>query len=94
MTSAPPYDLFISHADADREWVEGYLLDALRQVGVRCHTEAAFTLGVPRLLEFERAVRQSERTLLVLSPATSPTMPARSSACWPRGTARRAAPGP
>ena len=23
------YDLFISYADADRGWVEGYLLDAL-----------------------------------------------------------------
>jgi len=63
------YDLFISHADADRAWVEGYLLDALTQAGVRCHSEAAFALGVPRLLEFERAVQQSQRTLLVLSPA-------------------------
>jgi len=26
-------------------------------------------LGVPRLLEFERAVQGSQRTLLVLSPA-------------------------
>jgi WD40 repeat protein len=64
------YDLFISYADADRAWVEGYLLDALTQAGVRCHSEAAFALGVPRLLEFERAIRQSQRTLLILSPAT------------------------
>jgi photosystem II stability/assembly factor-like uncharacterized protein len=49
--------------------VEGYLLDALIQAGVRCHSEAAFALGVPRLLEFERAVQESQRTLLVLSPA-------------------------
>ncbi|HUV90538.1 MAG TPA: TIR domain-containing protein, partial [Anaerolineae bacterium] len=63
------YDLFISYADAERAWVEGYLLDALTQAGVRCHTEAAFALGVPRLLEFERAVQESRRTLLVLSPA-------------------------
>jgi formylglycine-generating enzyme required for sulfatase activity len=41
----------------------------LTQAGVRCHTEAAFALGVPRLLEFERAVQDSRRTLLVLSPA-------------------------
>jgi len=63
------YDLFISYAEAERAWVEGYLLDALTQAGVRCHTEAAFALGVPRLLEFERAVQESRRTLLVLSPA-------------------------
>jgi len=63
------YDLFISYAEAECAWVEGYLLDALAQAGVRCHTEAAFALGVPRLLEFERAVQQSQRTLLVLSPA-------------------------
>jgi WD40 repeat protein len=63
------YDLFISYAEADRAWVEGYLLDALLQAGVRCHSEAAFALGVPRLLEFERAVQQSQRVLLILSPA-------------------------
>jgi len=64
------HDLFVSYASADRAWVEGYLLDALIRAGVRCHSEAAFALGVPRLLEFERAVRQSRRILLVLSPAT------------------------
>jgi len=71
--SQPPatqtYDVFISHADADRAWVEGYLLDVLERAGVRVHTEDAFALGVPRLIEFERAIKQSARTLLVLSPA-------------------------
>ncbi|HEY9832613.1 MAG TPA: toll/interleukin-1 receptor domain-containing protein, partial [Stenomitos sp.] len=63
------YDLFISYADADSGWVEGYLLDSLKQAGVRYHSEAAFALGTVRLLEFERAIEQSDRTLLVLSPA-------------------------
>ena len=63
-----PYDVFISYADTDRAWVEGYLIDALSQAGVRCHTETAFALGVPRLVEFERAVKASQRTLLILSP--------------------------
>jgi hypothetical protein len=63
------YDLFVSHAEADRAWVEGYLLDALAQGEVRCHSEAAFALGAPLLTEFERAVSQSRRTMLVLSPA-------------------------
>jgi WD40 repeat protein len=63
------YDVFISYAEADRAWVEGFLIDSLESAGVRCHREAAFTLGVPRLAEFEKAVRSSARILLVLSPA-------------------------
>ena len=80
------YDVFISHAEADQAWVEGYLLDALLAAGVSVHSEAAFALGAPRLLEFERAVQGSRRVLLVtcvklqtegaLSPVTSrPTLP-------------------
>ncbi|MDH7486283.1 MAG: SUMF1/EgtB/PvdO family nonheme iron enzyme [Anaerolineae bacterium] len=67
--TAPEHDLFVSYVEADRAWVEGYLLDALEAAGLRVHSEQAFRLGVPRLLEFERAVQQSQRTLLVLSPA-------------------------
>ncbi len=63
------YDVFISYADADRAWVDGFLIDGLERAGVRCHREAAFALGVPRLEEFEKAVRSSARILIVLSPA-------------------------
>ncbi len=66
---AHSYDLFISYAAEDRAWVEGYLLDSLEAAGVRVYTEEAFRLGAPRLLEFERAVKSSARTLLVLTPA-------------------------
>ena len=66
---SPSHDLFISHAEADRAWVEGYLLDALDRAGVRHHRETAFALGVPRIVEFENAVKDSRRILLVLSPA-------------------------
>jgi WD40 repeat protein len=69
MADLPTFDLFVSYAEADAAWVEGYLLDALTKAGVRTHSEAAFILGAPRLTEFERAVRSSQRTLLVLSPA-------------------------
>jgi formylglycine-generating enzyme required for sulfatase activity len=62
-------DLFVSYADDDRSWVLGYLVDALAAAGVRCRSEATFTLGRPRVLEFEQAIRGSRRTLLVLSPA-------------------------
>ncbi|HEX8199312.1 MAG TPA: toll/interleukin-1 receptor domain-containing protein, partial [Isosphaeraceae bacterium] len=63
------YDVFVSYAEADRAWVEGFLLEALDRAEVRHHREAAFALGVPRLDAFEDAVRRSERILLVLSPA-------------------------
>ena len=65
----PQHDVFISYADADRAWVDGFLIDGLERAGVRCHREAAFALGVPRLAEFETAIRSSARILLVLSPA-------------------------
>ncbi len=61
------YDLFISFSEADRAWVEGYLLDALKAAGVRVHSEAAFTLGAPRLLEFRH------KELSVCPPWTIPT---------------------
>ena len=67
MPESPIYDVFVSYAEADRAWVKGYLLEALEQAGVRCMYESAFSLGVPRLLEFERAIKQSKRTLLVIS---------------------------
>src|SRR5262249_18398907 len=63
------YDVFISYAEADRAWVDGFLIDGLEVAGVRCQREAAFTRGLPRLAEFEKAVRSSARILLVLSPA-------------------------
>jgi len=63
------YSVFVSYADEDGAWVEGYLLNALEDAGLNCHSEAMFRLGVPRLIEFESAVKNSERTLLVISPA-------------------------
>ncbi len=69
MDDSSEFDLFVSYAEADRAWVHGYLLDALAQAGVRCLTEMDFALGAPRLIELERVVRASTRTLLVLSPA-------------------------
>ena len=67
MATRPRHDLFVSYAAADRAWVEGYLLDALRQAGVDVHSDAAFALGAPRLRAFEEAVTQSGRVLLVRS---------------------------
>jgi WD40 repeat protein len=64
-----PYNLFVSYADRDRRWAEGYLLDCLRSAGVRCLTQGEFRLGAIWTEEFERAVAQSDRVVLVLSAA-------------------------
>lgn len=69
MTAQLPYQLFVSYSQNNRGWVEGYLLDALRTAGVRVLSQLNFVAGAPRIEEFERAVTQCERTLLVLSPA-------------------------
>jgi hypothetical protein len=68
-TGGPSYDLFVSYAETDRSWVEGYLFDALDAAGIRYVSESAFELGAPRVAELERAVRASRRTLLVITPA-------------------------
>lgn len=67
--STERYDLFVSYVEADRSWVEGYLLEALDRAGVRYHSQKAFVPGAPWLQQFESAVEKSRRILLVLSPA-------------------------
>jgi hypothetical protein len=71
-----PYDLFISCTKADLEWVQGFLLPALGLPVERviCNQgqvsgAAAFRLGASIPAEFERAVKGSRFTLLVLSLA-------------------------
>jgi WD40 repeat protein len=62
-------DVFVSYAEADREWVQGFLLVAFDQAGIRYHSEAQFVLGRPRITEFEEGIRRSDSVVLVLSPA-------------------------
>ena len=68
MVEPPDNDLFVSHAEADRAWVEGYLLDALAAAGVRVHSEAAFT-PASRACSSSSGPSAEPRSLLVLSPA-------------------------
>jgi hypothetical protein len=63
------YDAFLSYADADRAWVETWLLPRLADVGLRISTSNDFALGVPYLINVERAVLSSQHTLVVLTPA-------------------------
>lgn len=69
MTQAWIYDLFISAVEADKGWVEGYLISELEKAEISCISESDFNLGVPRINEFERVIQQSRYTLLVISQA-------------------------
>ena len=63
------YDVFISHAQADRAWVRGELLARLEASGLRvCIDYRDFRPGAPGVKEMERAVVNSRKTLLVLTP--------------------------
>jgi len=69
------YEVFVSFAAGDRDWVEGYLLPALALPSGRVITNQptssseSFQLGADVVDEFERAVTSSRFTLLVLSCA-------------------------
>ena len=63
------YDLFIAYAEAEGAWVHGYLLPALGLPDESIITRHSFQPGAPFAAEFERAVRDSRYTVLILSPA-------------------------
>ncbi len=67
--STPAWDFFVCYAEPDRGWVEHFLLEELRTAGVRCLTQAGLTPGAFQAAEFERAVAESPRVLLVFSAA-------------------------
>lgn len=63
------YDVFVSYSDADRKWVWQTLLPRLERAGLRvCIGERDFEIGVPRLVNIERAVDESRYTLIVMTP--------------------------
>lgn len=64
------YDVFISYSRADQAWVLDRLLPTLEAVGLRvCLDVRDFTPGAPTVTEIERAIVNSHKTLLVLTPA-------------------------
>ena len=63
------YDLFLSYANADRAWVQGYLIPALGVPRECLITHDDFRLGAPRVSEIERAITTSRYSVLILSPA-------------------------
>ncbi len=72
MSDSPEYqyDVFISYSSADKEWVRGELLRRIEDSGLRaCIDYRDFRRGAPSIIEIERAVKNSRKTLLVLTPA-------------------------
>lgn len=66
---ALPYDVFISYSRRNSAWVRNELLPKLEAQGVRvCIDFRNFALGAPLISEIERAVLESRKTLLVLTP--------------------------
>ena len=64
------YDAFISASPADRAWVRATLLPRLERAGLRvCLAERDFELGAPKLINVERAVERSRKTVLAITPS-------------------------
>src|SRR5262245_61727375 len=65
----PVFDFFLSYARPDANWAHDWLLPRLEAAGLYVLTPDAFDLGVPELVNLERAVARSRHTLLILTPA-------------------------
>lgn len=61
------YDLFISYASADKEWVLGNLLPPLDRAGINYWNESEADLGRSILDSLDDALQRSHRVLLVIS---------------------------
>jgi hypothetical protein len=72
VSSARPrfrYDVFISYSHRNRGWVRGWLVPQLKEAGLGvCIDHESFEPGAPSVTEMERAVRQSRKTVLILTP--------------------------
>ncbi len=64
------YDVFISYSHADSEWVSRALLPRLEEAGLKvCIDNRDFRPGAPSAKEIARAVQESRKTVLVLTPS-------------------------
>ncbi len=63
------FDVYISHADSDRAWVEELLLPRLKEAGIQpCVGLSDFEPGALILEELENAITRYPKTVLILSP--------------------------
>lgn len=67
--ATPLYDIYISYASSDAQWVDGWLLPRLRAAGLTVAIDyEMFIVGKPRIENIESAIQLSHRTLVILSP--------------------------
>jgi len=63
------FDVFISYSHKDKEWVHTWLLPRLEERGIYAYIDFRdFDVGVPVLVNIERAVDRCPKTLLVATP--------------------------
>lgn len=62
-----PYLVYVSHAPVDEEWVQGYLLPSLGIPPERVIVHGDFGLGEYTIEEINRAIEESEYTVLIFS---------------------------
>ncbi len=71
------YGVFISYSHRNKEWVQNWLLSELERADIKaCIDFRDFRPGVPMLHEMERAVIQSRKTLIILTPDYFKSQPA------------------
>jgi hypothetical protein len=62
------YDAYVSYAESDADWVWNALVPPLEQAGLRVAVSDDVAVpGVARVVNAERGIRQSRRTIVVLS---------------------------
>lgn len=62
------HDVFISHGQSETKWVQTTLMPRLASAGLSVITENQFTIGRPVVMEIERAVLKSRKTIVVITP--------------------------
>ena len=63
------YDVFISYSSRNKEWVREWLVPQMKNAGLTvCIDHESFEPGAPSITEIERAVLQSRKTVLILTP--------------------------
>jgi len=64
------YDVFVSYSSANKEWVRKTFVPILEKAGLKvCDYYRDFDVGAPIVMEMERAILESRKTIPILSPA-------------------------
>jgi tetratricopeptide (TPR) repeat protein len=63
------HKIFISYSSKNADWVKNWLVPKIESQGVPAHVDYRdFEIGVPSLINMERAVEQCAKTILVFTP--------------------------